>query len=314
MDQRCAEAIENQVIVSSAAPRERPLCSACGVMRATYYANAAALEEEACGDVVEIVLIPDHPVFYAAYHCSAQREHLAHKVLSHCAERVELLVIAIDRVYFERTARVVLNDYVPHITDDYRAADSFLRELGSMLIRDFRERLMPTSAYLESLAAVLALHLATHHSECRAMPSQPAGLPRHKLKRVLAFIDQHLGEPIHIRDLASMTHISLHHFARMFKHATGVPPHLYITLQRVERAKSLLRNSDLPLVDVAASIGFQTQGHFTAVFHRYVQTTPRVFRLSSRRSARECGERRTGARRIQSWMSKEMQEQACAVR
>jgi AraC family transcriptional regulator len=76
--------------------------------------------------------------------------------------------------------------------------------------------------------------------------------------------------------------MSTFHFARMFKQATGQPPHVYITLQRMEYAKELLRNSSLPLVDIAASVGFQTQGHFTGVFHRYAGVTPRIFRLNSR--------------------------------
>jgi AraC family transcriptional regulator len=81
--------------------------------------------------------------------------------------------------------------------------------------------------------------------------------------------------------------MSLHHFARMFRYTTGTPPHVYITLKRIERARLLLRDSDLPLVQVAASVGFQTQGHFTAVFHRHAGATPRVFRLDSRQALRE---------------------------
>jgi AraC-like DNA-binding protein len=69
------------------------------------------------------------------------------------------------------------------------------------------------------------------------------------------------------------------HFARMFKKATGKPPHVYITAHRMEHAKHLLSDSELPLVDVAASVGFQTQGHFTGVFRKYCGVTPRVFRL-----------------------------------
>ena len=49
----------------------------------------------------------------------------------------------------------------------------------------------------------------------------------------------------------------------------------------MERAKALLAQTGMPLVEVAASIGFQTQGHFTEVFHRHVGLTPRRFRLSA---------------------------------
>jgi AraC family transcriptional regulator len=71
----------------------------------------------------------------------------------------------------------------------------------------------------------------------------------------------------------------------MFKEATGVPPHRYITLQRIDHAKRLLTETDLPLVDVAAAVGFQTQGHFTSVFRKHAGLTPRIFRLECPRAA-----------------------------
>jgi AraC family transcriptional regulator len=97
---------------------------------------------------------------------------------------------------------------------------------------------------------------------------------------VQAFIREHLADPIRVEQLAAAVHLSPYHFARMFKKATGQPPHTYITMQRMEHAKELLRDSDLPLVEVAASVGFQTQAHFTGVFHRYTGRTPRVYRLN----------------------------------
>jgi AraC family transcriptional regulator len=115
--------------------------------------------------------------------------------------------------------------------------------------------------------------------------AMPTGLAPTKLARVLSFIDEHLGEPLPIVRLASVVCMSPFHFARLFKRATGQPPHGYLTARRVERAKELLRNDGLPLVHIAFSVGFQTQGHFTEVFHRYAGLTPRRFRLSATRPA-----------------------------
>jgi AraC family transcriptional regulator len=99
---------------------------------------------------------------------------------------------------------------------------------------------------------------------------------------VQAFIKDHLPEAIRVEQLAAEVHMSPFHFARMFKKATGKAPHAYINAQRIEHAKELLRDSDLPLVDVAATVGFQTQAHFTGVFQKYASVTPRSFRLKSR--------------------------------
>ena len=83
--------------------------------------------------------------------------------------------------------------------------------------------------------------------------------------------------------LAALLHMSASHFARAFKNATGHPPHLYLTTERLRLAQSMLSEGRLPLVDIAARAGFQTQQHFTEVFHRYAGCTPRAFRLAHNR-------------------------------
>jgi AraC family transcriptional regulator len=107
----------------------------------------------------------------------------------------------------------------------------------------------------------------------------------HKLRRVRDHIGEHLGESMRVEQLAEAVHLSPFHFARMFKQSTGQSPHLYVLMRRIERAKLLLAETDTALVDVAADVGFRTQGHFTGVFHRYVGFTPRAFRRQARETA-----------------------------
>ena len=109
------------------------------------------------------------------------------------------------------------------------------------------------------------------------------GLAPHKLQKVLSYIEEKLAEPVGVRELASQVHMSPFHFARRFKQAVGTPPHAYITQVRIERAKRLLAETNLPLLEVATRVGYRTQAHFTGVFHRYVGTTPRAYRVASRK-------------------------------
>lgn len=138
------------------------------------------------------------------------------------------------------------------------------------------------------LAGMMARDLGLAPPDIGSMPASfnapavlAAGLASHKVERVRAFIEAHLAEPIRVEQLAETVHMSPFHFTRMFKQAAGESPHAYITQRRMERAKALLSGSAMALVEVAASIGFQTQGHFTEVFHRHVGVTPRRFRLSA---------------------------------
>ncbi|HET9645582.1 MAG TPA: helix-turn-helix domain-containing protein [Burkholderiaceae bacterium] len=117
-----------------------------------------------------------------------------------------------------------------------------------------------------------------HDTSAQRLP----GLPPEKVARVHELVRAHLEERLPVERLAAEVQLSPFHFARMFKQATGESPHRYLLLQRVARAKALLRDSDLPLAEIARRVGFRTQGHFTGVFHRYAGLTPRVYRVRSR--------------------------------
>lgn len=190
-----------------------------------------------------------------------------------------LLRIAPD--FLAQQTRAALGDSVPRLAARYCALDPFIREVGNALQAELRSGQSPNAAYLEPLVRVLAVHLVRHYGGAASSGVLATGLPQHKLRRVQAFIDEHISESIQVGQLATEVHMSSFHFARMFKQATGQPPHLYVVMQRVERAKSLLCASELALIDVAAQVGFRTQGHFCGVFLRYTGFTPRTFRLGS---------------------------------
>jgi AraC family transcriptional regulator len=124
-------------------------------------------------------------------------------------------------------------------------------------------------------------------SEPRAAASTAprAALAPHRVSAVVSFVEEHLQEPIGVHRLAAVINLSPFHFARMFKAAVGCPPHVYITNARMERAKGLLTVSNMSLREIATTVGYQTQAHFTGVFHKHVGTTPRMYRVKSREAA-----------------------------
>jgi AraC family transcriptional regulator len=132
----------------------------------------------------------------------------------------------------------------------------------------------------ESLGNLLAIHLIRHAmAHARATPQPRGGLPRHKLRAAVDYIDAHLDSELTLDDLAAVAHLSPYHFARMFKTSTGLPPHQYVIARRIERAKQMLRGGDdLSLAQVAARSGFWDQGHFTRHFKRLVGVTPKQYR------------------------------------
>ena len=104
------------------------------------------------------------------------------------------------------------------------------------------------------------------------------GLPRYKLRRAVEFVDANLDKVIHLKDMASVAGVSLFHFHRQFKKTTGLTPHQFIVQRRVEQAKVLLAQSNLPIIDVAVRVGFVDQSHFTTTFRKATSMTPRIYR------------------------------------
>jgi AraC family transcriptional regulator len=101
-----------------------------------------------------------------------------------------------------------------------------------------------------------------------------------KMEQALAFIDSHLSDKLTLPHIAEAFCVSPHHFAHVFREVFGVAPHQYVIRRRVERAKKLLDTTDLPIVEIALSVGCANQSHFSALFHRVTGLTPHSYRAA----------------------------------
>lgn len=132
--------------------------------------------------------------------------------------------------------------------------------------------------YAECISTAVVARLLG--SSCRTLTgrSKVAELARWRLRRVTEYVDANLGEAISLADLAVAAGLTRMHFAAQFRAATGLPPHEYLLRRRIERAQEMLVDRRASLVDVALSVGFQTQSHFTSVFKRFVGQPPGLWR------------------------------------
>ena len=93
-----------------------------------------------------------------------------------------------------------------------------------------------------------------------------AGLAPWQARRAQDFLMANLeGDPT-IAGAAAACRLSISHFARAFKQTMGLPPHQWLTRQRLRRAKDLMQAGRLALAEIAAACGFSDQSHFTRVF------------------------------------------------
>jgi AraC-like DNA-binding protein len=133
--------------------------------------------------------------------------------------------------------------------------------------------------------SIVARLLATSRPAQNLARPKVAELARWRLKRAMEYIEANLGEPVGLADLAAAAGLTRMHFAAQFKAAVGVSPHEYLLRRRIERAQEMLVARDTPLVEIALSVGFQTQSHFTCVFKRFTGQPPHAWRQAQARPA-----------------------------
>ena len=128
--------------------------------------------------------------------------------------------------------------------------------------------------YAESVGQTLVMHIA----RMERPQSTVNALPKWRLKRVQQYVGAHLDEPLRLADLAAVAGLSRMHFAAQFRAATGYRPHDYLLYRRIESAKAILSGTDMRLAEVALTLGFQAQAHFSTVFKRLAGETPARWR------------------------------------
>ncbi|MGO4329467.1 helix-turn-helix domain-containing protein [Cupriavidus sp. 2TAF22] len=112
-------------------------------------------------------------------------------------------------------------------------------------------------------------------------PGPTADAPDHpRLGAALAYIHQHLGEPLPLPLLADLVQLSVGRFVTVFRLTVGMTPHRYISLKRVRHAQWLLRHGHSPAL-TAHECGFYDQSHLTRCLKSACGMTPRQFQTAS---------------------------------
>jgi len=132
-------------------------------------------------------------------------------------------------------------------------------------------------ASISQATRILRSELERH--EALSKPESGAGeLAGWQVRRLQTYVDSHLGETIHVKDLSAIARRSTAHFCRAFKRTFGQTPHAYLTARRLERAKSLMVECDEQLCVIAVLCGFTDQAHLSKLFRLHMGQTPGAWR------------------------------------
>ena len=105
-------------------------------------------------------------------------------------------------------------------------------------------------------------------------------LPGSRLRRVTEYIQAHLDQHLTLAHLGAVVFMSPYHFARLFQHSTGLPPHRFVVRARIDHAATMLGTPDLSIARISQMVGFRTPSHFSTVFRRLMGVTPGAYRAA----------------------------------
>ncbi len=179
--------------------------------------------------------------------------------------RLECSMAELDRCYDLKNIRI----------------DQILRWLGL-------ETLSPSfgsSILIESLSLQVAVEITRHFMQNDSLfkvRSKSGKLNTLHLNRVIDYIESCPQKNVTLAELAELCGICSAHLRRAFKNSTGQTVHEYVSQSRLNRAKSLLSETDLPLKEVSYRVGFSASSTFSAVFRKALGETPSDFRSRTR--------------------------------
>jgi AraC family transcriptional regulator len=163
------------------------------------------------------------------------------------------------------------------ISNRFQIRDVQLENLGWAIKNELELGCPSGRLYLDGLSLAVASRVVTQHSSLanRKMAVRE-GLSDGRLRQVLSFIEEHLADDLSLERIADVAGISATHLKVVFRGSMGLPVHRYVIRRRVERAKTLLMETDSSVAEIALAAGFSHQSHMARHMRRILGVAPRA--------------------------------------
>ncbi|MBW4603386.1 MAG: AraC family transcriptional regulator [Calothrix sp. FI2-JRJ7] len=194
----------------------------------------------------------------------------------------QFLQICISSDFMQSVARetININPEQLELLPQFRARDRQIEAIGMMLLTELQQENVGSRLYVESLTNLLTVHLLRQYANSKSIATYDGGLPLNQLIHVLEYINTYLDRDIKLADLAALLDMSQFHFSHLFKQSMGIAPYQYLLQQRIERAKLLLKQTELSIVEIALDCGFSSHSHLSKQFRKFTNITPKAYRVN----------------------------------
>jgi len=159
--------------------------------------------------------------------------------------------------------------------------DARLGRLARDLADELREEAAGQELVVGALVEQALVQLLRRYANLRRsahLELSRAGLVDRRIRLAVELMQAHLHRDLALEEIASAAHLSPFHFARLFKKLTGATPHAYLASLRAARAQQLLAETDLPVTEVGARVGYMSSSHFARAFRQATGISPRAYR------------------------------------
>lgn len=195
---------------------------------------------------------------------------------------IDYILLYLDADWVAAVAQEALDPDHIEILPHFPQPDPFIYQTGLLLKSAIEVKGSFNQLYGETLALALSVHLLQHYAGRKASRKLAAIAPvpssSSNLAAIADYIQIHCDRNLSLIELANLAQMSLYYFARSFKQQIGLSPHQYLLRCRVERAKALLLQNELTVMEIAHRVGFADQSHLNRHFKQLTGLAPKQWR------------------------------------
>jgi len=199
------------------------------------------------------------------------------------SEPLEVLVVTLSVDALKKASPTSNGLSLPELIEHHVLHDPQIENIAMALKAEAESDYLSGPMYGDALSLALSSRLLTRYATIELRRSeQKGGLSPQTLRRVVDHIHADLAADLSLLDLAKTAGLSSFRFSHNFKQATGLAPHQYVTRERIEKAKRILRETDLSVTTVAFAVGCGSSSRFASLFRQVTGCSPSRYRAAFR--------------------------------